>query len=120
MTLHQSLDTLLKLPELRLGILCANYLKKIEGLLPDVMDHNVDLINNPTDDSVTYYVQGKLLFIAKFAIQEVESLRNTPVMQIPCHASDLIISVPSSTVNWFNRPPVIPDVLRDAEYWSFS
>ena len=83
MTLSQSLDTLLELPELRLGVLCANYLKNIEGLLPDVIDYNIDL-KNESKDSVAHYVRGKMRLIAEFTSQELENLDNLAVRQIRC------------------------------------
>lgn len=83
MTLSQSLDTLLELPELRLGVLCANYLKKIGELLPDVIDYNIDLLNK-SNESVAHYVQGKMRLIREFTLQELESLNGLTVGQIPC------------------------------------
>ena len=84
MTLSQSIDTLLELPELRLGILCANYIRIIEGLLSDVMDYNIDLEDDP-DNNLVNFIKGKLRILSEFTMQELLSLNNLQVMKISCY-----------------------------------
>jgi len=124
MTLSQSLDTLLELPELRAGVLCANYMKMIEGLLPDVIDYNIDLKNESNNNSVTHYVRGRMRIIAEFAKQELGSLNNLRERQIPCefffHMGNhsllpLLVPLPSSGTDYFiNRRYVVPPALSTA------
>ena len=108
MTLFQSLDTLLELPELRLGILCANYLKKLEGLLSDAVDYNIDLTNS-SNDVVTHYVRGKMRLIAEFAKQELETLNNLCVKQILVE-----IKVNQKAFKSLNRTFTVPSNVRTA------
>ena len=91
MTLSQSLDTLLELPEPRMGILCANYIKKLEGLLSDVMDYNVDL-KKESKDGITYYVRSKIQVIAEFTSQELESLDGLSVGKIALDNDAIIVN----------------------------
>ena len=121
MTLSQSLDTLLELPELRAGVLCANYMKMIEGLLPDVIDYNIDLKNESNNNSVTHYVRGRMRIIAEFAKQELGSLNNLRERQIPCEFPAPLLSPvltpPSSHTgpNYFiNRIYSVPLALSTA------
>ena len=100
MTLSQSIDTLLELPELRLGVICANYLKNLGELLTDVIDYNIDCIHK-SDESVTYYVLGKIRIIREFTLHELDNLKNLTVGRIPCDndQNGLRITMPSS--NYF-------------------
>ena len=111
MTLPQSLVTLLELPELRMGILCANYLNNLEGLLHDVIDYNIDLIGE-SNDSITHYVRGKMRLIAEFTSQELETLNSLPIVQIACNlTSHISLTTPlNSSYRYFS----VPYKLREA------